>query len=102
MFRRDPYGVRTAVGLVLVAGLAVAAPDPLGRLADALQPTLSPLVERTPPALDVWINPPPYTGRPPMLLARAGQPHPAGGPPAAGTPTRPAKRRAAGRAKGGE
>lgn len=74
MFRLDPFGARTAVGLLLVAGLAVAAPDPLGRMADAFQLTLNPLVASAPPTLDVWINPPTYTGRPPMLLARAGQP----------------------------
>lgn len=73
MARLDPFGARTAVGLALVAGLAVAAPDPLGRMAEAFQPTLSPLAETLPPTLDVWINPPAYTGRPPMLLARAGQ-----------------------------
>lgn len=73
MARLDPFGARTVVGLVLVAGLAVAATDPFGRLAEAFQPTLSPLAETPPPTLDVWINPPAYTGRPPMLLARAGQ-----------------------------
>lgn len=74
MARLDPFGARTAVGLALIAGLAVAAPDPLARMAEAFQPTLSPLAETPPPTLDVWINPPAYTGRPPMLLARAGQP----------------------------
>lgn len=94
MFRLDPFGVRSAVGLVVVAGLAVAAPDPLGRMADAFQPTLTPLVTSVLPTLDVWINPPAYTGRPPMLLARAGHPvagAPAGqatGPGDAGTPKR--------------
>lgn len=74
MARLDPYGARAAVGLALIAGLAVAAPDPLGRMAEAFQPTLSPLTQAVPPTLDVWINPPAYTGRPPMLLARAGLP----------------------------
>ena len=74
MARLDPFGARVAVGLALIAGLAVAAPDPLGRMAEAFQPTLSPLTQAPPPTLDVWINPPAYTGRPPMLLARAGQP----------------------------
>ncbi len=78
MARLDPFGMRAAVGLVVVAGLAVAAPDPFGRVADAFQPTLSPLVESVPATVDVWINPPAYTGRPPMMLARAGQP--IGGP----------------------
>lgn len=85
MARLDPFGVRTAVGLVMVAGLAVAAPDPLGRMAEAFRPTLTPLLQTTPPTLDVWINPPAYTGRPPMLLARAGQPPAA---PAAAGPAR--------------
>lgn len=93
MARLDPYGTRAAVGLALIAGLAVAAPDPLGRMAEAFQPTLSPLTQAVPPTLDVWINPPAYTGRPPMLLARAGMPaqpgraQPDGSPPIAGAGT---------------
>ncbi len=74
MTRLDPFGVRAAVGLMVVAGLVVAAPDPFGRVADAFQPRLSPLTESVPATVDVWINPPAYTGRPPMMLARAGQP----------------------------
>lgn len=85
----DPFGARVAVGLALIAGLAVAAPDPLARMAEAFQPTLSPLTQALPPTLDVWINPPAYTGRPPMLLARAGQPAGSPTPAAAGTDTTP-------------
>lgn len=71
--RLDRFGVRALVGLALVGGIAVAAPDPLNRMAEAFEVTLAPLVSTPPTTLDVWINPPVYTGRPPMLLARAGQ-----------------------------
>ncbi|EDP65442.1 hypothetical protein BAL199_12316 [alpha proteobacterium BAL199] len=74
MARLDRFGTRSLAGLVLIAGVAVAAPDPLGRMAEAFHVTLTPLVETPAPTFDVWINPPAYTGRPPMMLARAGQP----------------------------
>lgn len=80
MARLDPFGLRVLAGIAVVAGLAVAAPDPLGRVAEAFQPTLSPLIPTTPPTLDVWINPPAYTGRPPMMLARAVESGVAGKP----------------------
>jgi uncharacterized protein (TIGR02302 family) len=73
MVRIDPWGLRVLVGLVLVSGLLVSSGDRIGRVAKAFDVALAPLSGNPPPTLDVWINPPSYTGRPPVLLARAQQ-----------------------------
>jgi len=78
--RIDRYGVRALVLLPLLVGL-VAAPDPGARLAAAFQPTLSPLIETPVPTLDVWVNPPAYTGRIPILLAQGATPESLRAPP---------------------
>ena len=71
--RIDRYGVRALVLLPLLVGL-VTAPNPWARLTAAFQPALSPLIETAVPTLDVWINPPAYTGRVPILLAQGATP----------------------------
>ena len=79
----DRFGFRAALALALVVGLAVATPDPGARVAAAFLPQLKPLHDVPPPTLDVWINPPAYTGQVPILLARAGDGLVRGGAPAA-------------------
>ena len=64
----DPLALRSAVVLLLVAGLVVGAADWRGRLGAALTPRLVAAAQVLPPSLDVWINPPPYTGQPPLFL----------------------------------
>ncbi len=67
-FRRDPFALRTIVGALLFAGLFTANGAYLTRLGDAFH---APPSERTGPApmrLDAWVNPPAYTGRPPVFL----------------------------------
>lgn len=64
----DPFAVRTAVLLLLVvagfAGLSEWKP----RLSAALSPDLAWADASQPAQLDVWINPPAYTGLPPLFL----------------------------------
>lgn len=71
MVRMDPWGLRVIVGLLLVSGLLVSSGDRFGRIANAFEVTLAPLSASPPPTLDVWINPPSYTGEAPLLLTRA-------------------------------
>lgn len=64
--RRDPYALRGLV-LVLVALGVLTAQDDIGpRFARALNPVLS--SESGPVDVKVWLTPPAYTGRPPVLL----------------------------------
>ncbi|HEX2257099.1 MAG TPA: TIGR02302 family protein, partial [Afifellaceae bacterium] len=69
LIRRDPHALRFAVPLVLVVALAVASGEHLLRLQEAFTP-----VGRTeaaaPMRIDAWIDPPPYTGQPPVFLSR--------------------------------
>jgi len=63
---RDPQALRLIPLLLLFVTLTMAWPDPLGRLTAALSPRLGPTV---PPAVaQVWITPPPYTGRAPVYI----------------------------------
>ncbi|WP_281684028.1 TIGR02302 family protein [Thalassobaculum salexigens] len=71
MAKLDRFGLRAGLALALVLGLAIAAGNPGQRIALAFQPDLRSPYASAPPTLDVWINPPAYTGRVPMLLARA-------------------------------
>jgi uncharacterized protein (TIGR02302 family) len=72
MIRIDPWGVRVVIGLLVISGLMVSSGDRFGRIANAFDVTLAPLSASPPPTLDVWVNPPSYTGQAPLLLARAG------------------------------
>ncbi len=67
---RDPFALRAGAVLALVAAAFVAGPDKAGRLAAAFDWR----GEAAPVAgfrLDAWIDPPAYTGRPPVLLSAA-------------------------------
>jgi uncharacterized protein (TIGR02302 family) len=67
--RRDPWGLRAALVLVLVVAAAAAGTDWRGRLADAATPDLAGWGRGAPPVLDLWITPPDYTGAPPVVLS---------------------------------
>ncbi len=72
-WRIDHWGLRVALGLLLVVAWASPGEPLQQRFRDALQPGTA-----TPPgatlALDAWITPPLYTGRPPIFLSRDGKP----------------------------
>ncbi len=65
--RFDPYGFRAAALLMLVVGLAAGGADAVARLERALVPQFG-AGPNGALALDVWINPPAYTGLAPMFL----------------------------------
>ena len=66
--KRDPRALRFVVLLLIGAGLVVANSDWRSRLMAAFGPGTS---EAANIGIDVWIDPPPYTGEPPVYL-RAG------------------------------
>lgn len=65
---RDPLALRTALGLILVVALVTAQDDWPGRLKRAVTPELGALAAATPVQFDIWVNPPRYTGLPPLFL----------------------------------
>ncbi|MGI3903585.1 MAG: TIGR02302 family protein [Janthinobacterium lividum] len=73
MVERDRYALRAGALLLLVAAAFVAGPDREGRLVAAFDWGAA-----APPGvgfrLDSWIDPPAYTGRPPVVLSGAGAP----------------------------
>lgn len=71
----DPYALRALAVLLLVSGAFIAAEERGARLMAAFGWS-SPRIPPVPPRLDAWIDPPAYTGRPPLFLT--------GSPPAPG------------------
>jgi uncharacterized protein (TIGR02302 family) len=65
--RKDPYAIRSALLLALVAAVFAAGADGWGRLKSAFSPaaTAAPSLVR----LDAWVTPPIYTGAAPIVLA---------------------------------
>ena len=85
---RDRYALRAAAVLALAAAAFVAGPDRYGRVAAAFDWQGSGIAGQG-FRLDSWIDPPAYTGRPPVLLSArstpvTGQPGP--GQPGTGQP----------------
>lgn len=78
-WRRDVWGFRAALGLLLVIAWASPGEDRAQRIADTLNPGTA-LPPGTTLALDAWITPPPYTGRAPVFLSRDGKPVTAAAP----------------------
>lgn len=72
-WRRDVWGLRAALGLLLVVAWASPGEDRAQRIADTLNPGTA-LPPGTVLALDAWITPPAYTGRAPIFLTRDGKP----------------------------
>lgn len=65
--RQDPMALRAAVVLGLLASAWLAGPERTGRIAAAFD-VLTPPPPPVPTRLDAWVDPPPYTGRPPIFL----------------------------------
>ena len=63
---RDRFALRAAALLAVVATGFVAGPEKYGRLAAAFDWTRSDAVPGT--RIDAWIDPPAYTGKPPLVL----------------------------------
>ena len=80
---RDRYALRAAAVLALAASAFVAGPDRYGRVAAAFDWRGSGIAGQG-FRLDSWIDPPAYTGRPPVLLS--AQSTPATGQPGPGQP----------------
>src|SRR5262245_58683071 len=71
---RDPFAVRALVAVVVVATFFAAGGERMKRIAAAFdwQGVIQPANFR----IDAWVSPPPYTGRPPVILPglRPGEP----------------------------
>ncbi|MGL5116532.1 MAG: TIGR02302 family protein, partial [Beijerinckiaceae bacterium] len=70
MRRLDPRALRFAPFAMALAALFVAGPELTGRVGVAFN-WFTPPPPPPPPRLDVWIDPPSYTGRPPVFLAQS-------------------------------
>ncbi len=70
----DPFALRAALGLLLVIGVVTGYGDLTDRLNRAVRPDLGTLAQTAPAGLDVWVNPPAYTGLPPLFLDAASAP----------------------------
>lgn len=68
LVRRDPFGLRAALALLLLLGLVDAGPDWSGRLLRSLSPDISAGGGGVQASLDIWVTPPEYTGLPPQFL----------------------------------
>lgn len=68
---RDRFALRHAAMLFLVIGLVVAQQDSWYRLSQGLRPHISITLPGTVVALDIWAQPPGYTGKAPVFLATA-------------------------------
>lgn len=72
-WRRDTWGLRAAIGLLLIVAWVSPGEDRAQRLADTLNPGTA-IPHGTQIAMDAWITPPAYTGRAPIFLTRDGKP----------------------------
>lgn len=72
-WRKDVWGFRAALGLLLVVAWASPGEDRSQRLADTLNPGTA-LAPGALLAVEAWITPPPYTGKAPLFLTRDGKP----------------------------
>lgn len=69
--KHDPYAIRFVVLLLLIGGVIVAGSDWKNRLAFALSPDAGSGTASA--TVDAWINPPAYTGLPPIYLKPGSQ-----------------------------
>ncbi|HVH81778.1 MAG TPA: DUF4175 family protein, partial [Stellaceae bacterium] len=66
--RRDPWGLRAVLGILLLVGAIDAGADWRDRLASALTPSWTSRTPAPTASFDIWITPPDYTGLPPQFL----------------------------------
>jgi uncharacterized protein (TIGR02302 family) len=71
---RDPLALRAALLCVLAIAVTASWGDIFGRLGRALEPQFSAVAATIPANLDLWINPPSYTGAAPIFLTVKTQP----------------------------
>ena len=71
--RHDPYALRAGAVLLLAAGLIVAGPRAGARLRAGLLPGLPGMAADMAPMVQGWIQPPAYTGQPPVFLPARGR-----------------------------
>jgi uncharacterized protein (TIGR02302 family) len=74
-WRRDVWGFRAALALLLIVAWASPGEDRQQRLADTLNPGTA-LAPGALLAVEAWITPPSYTGKAPLFLTRDGKPVP--------------------------
>lgn len=65
---RDPYSLRILIAVAVIASAYAAGHDKTARLHAALTPGAL-LAATTPPRLDLWLEPPAYTGRPVVFFS---------------------------------
>ena len=65
---RDPYALRFVAVLLAAAGFMAAGPERFARLAAAFHGIPSLVPPAVPTRVDAWIDPPAYTGKPPIFL----------------------------------
>lgn len=70
--KRDPFALRVAAGLLLIAAIVAAGPQPLDRIKDSLLPRFTAPEQTVQLSVDAWITPPAYTGVPPVFLSKTG------------------------------
>jgi uncharacterized protein (TIGR02302 family) len=69
MAERDPYALRFAVAMLAFAAAVVAGPEMYGRFASAFDWRSDEAVAAVSASrIDAWIDPPPYAGRPPLVI----------------------------------
>ncbi len=69
MAERDPYALRFAAALLAFAAATAAGPELYGRFAAAFDwDGGGAAAATTQSRIDAWIDPPPYAGRPPMVI----------------------------------
>jgi uncharacterized protein (TIGR02302 family) len=69
MAERDPYAIRFGVALLAFAAAVAAGPETYGRLAAAFDWRSDEAIAATAAGrIDAWIDPPPYAGRPPVVI----------------------------------
>jgi uncharacterized protein (TIGR02302 family) len=69
MAERDPYAIRFGVALLAFAAAVAAGPEMYGRLAAAFDWRSDEAVAAAASSrIDAWIDPPPYAGRPPVVI----------------------------------
>jgi uncharacterized protein (TIGR02302 family) len=69
MAERDPYALRFAVAMLAFATAVVAGPEMYGRFASAFDWRSDAAVAAVAESrIDAWIDPPPYAGRPPLVV----------------------------------